>query len=168
MSTQSLVKLLFSLPTIYIAHQQMRRKLILVLVLLGLGGAILPRLFIRESGRINSRAVDSLQTIHAAQRVYAQARPDRGFASSLAELGPSPGDALIDSVLSSGRKSGYIFILNTAPPDSSGRIMHYTLVARPGRYEKEARSFFIDESGVERFTTENRAATVNDAPIKIE
>jgi hypothetical protein len=46
--------------------------------------------------------------------------------------------------------------------------MHCTLVARPEKYKKETRSFFVDEPGVERFTTENRAATVNDAPSEIE
>jgi hypothetical protein len=42
--------------------------------------------------------------------------------------------------------------------------VHYTLVARPENYGTGKPSFFTDESGVERFTNSNRAATVNDPP----
>jgi type II secretory pathway pseudopilin PulG len=144
----------------------MRRKLTLALVLLGAAAAILSSLLVRESRQINTRSVDSLQTIHSAQAAYAQIHPDRGFAPSLTELGPSSGEAMIDDVLASGRKSGYIFILSTAPPDSRGRIVHYTVVASPEKHDKGTRSLFIDESGIERFTTENRAATITDPPLK--
>ena len=143
----------------------MRRKLILALALLGLAAAVV--ILIPRSRRIGTASVDPLRTIWTAQVVYAQTHPDKGFASSLAELGPSPGAELIDSVLASGRKSGYVFTLSAAPPEANRRVMHYTLAARPEKYEKETRSLFIDESGVERFTTENRAATVNDAPFGI-
>lgn len=136
----------------------MRRKLILVLLVLAAAFAIL----VRESRRIDTPSEDPLRTISAAQLVYAQTHPDKGFASSLAELGPAPGDELIDSVLASGRKSGYAFTLNAAPPEASGRIIHYTLVARPETYGKGSPSFFTDETGVEHITVENRAATVND------
>jgi hypothetical protein len=144
----------------------MRRKLILVLVLLGLAAAI--AIFVPRSRRIGTVSVDSLRTIYTAQVTYAQSHLDKGFASSLADLGPSPGAELIDSVLATGRKSGYVYTLIAAPPEASGRIMHYTVVARPEKYEEETRGFFIDESGVARFTTENRAATVSDAPSRIE
>jgi type II secretory pathway pseudopilin PulG len=141
----------------------MNRRLILVLVVLGLAAAVIfPRLFLRESRRVGTRSVDTLETIKAAQAIYARTHPGRGFASSLAELGPGPGAQLIDSVLASGRKSGYVYSLNTTPPDSSGRIAHYTVIVRPEKYGPESPSFFIDETGVERFTVENRAPTVND------
>lgn len=125
-------------------------------------------IFIPKSRRIGTASVDPLRPMCTAQVVYAQTHPAKGFASSLAELGPSPGAELIDSVLASGRKSGYVFTLNAFALEASGCIMHNTLVARPEKYEKESRSFFMDESGVERFTTENRAATVNDAPSGID
>jgi hypothetical protein len=144
----------------------MRHKLIAALVLLIIvGGTVI---FLRESPRVATRKVDYLYAVNAAQVLYARTHPTKGFAPSLAELGPSPGAALIDPGLASGKKSGYVFILNTAPPDSSGRIMHYTLVARPETYRTESLSFFIDESGVERFTVDNRAATVNDLPTGIK
>src|ERR1700739_1802106 len=113
----------------------MRRSLILVLVLLVLAAAVV--ISVRESRLINTRSVDSLRTINMAQVAYAETHPNKGFASSLAELGPSPGAELIDPGLASGTKSGYVFNLNAAPPEASGRITHYTVVARPEKYGAE-------------------------------
>ena len=91
----------------------MRRKILLVFALLVLaGGFVLPKLFLREARPLWDQSVDSLHTINAAQIEYARTHPDKCFASSLVELGPNSGDALIDSVLASGRKSGYVFFLN--------------------------------------------------------
>jgi hypothetical protein len=136
----------------------MRRKLILALVVLAAAIAI----FVRESRRIDTPSEDPLRTINGAQVVYAQTHPGKGFASALAELGPAPGDELIDSVLASGRKSGHAFTLNAAQPEASGRITHYTLVARPETYGEGRPSFFTDETGVGHITVANRAAAVND------
>jgi hypothetical protein len=47
----------------------------------------------------------------------------------------------------------------------SGRVSRFFVVARPEKYQEGERSFFIDESGVERFTTEDRAATAADPPV---
>ena len=141
----------------------MNRKLILVLAILGLAMVVVvPRLYVRALRHFGTRAADSLMTINTAQVVYARAHPDKGFASSLAELGPSPGADLIDPVLASGKKSGYVYVLAAMPPDSSGRVTHYTLVVRPEKYTSGAASFFTDETGVERFTFENRVPTPND------
>ena len=144
----------------------MNRKLILVLVILGLAMVVvLPRLYFRALRHIGTRAADSLMTISAAQVIYARTHPHKGFASSVAELGPSPGAELIDGVLASGKKSGYVYVLTATPPDSSGRVTHYTLVVRPEKYTSETASFFMDETGVERFTFENRVPTAND-PVR--
>jgi len=128
---------------------------------------ILPNLFsLQERILYEASAVGSLRTINTAQIEYAGSYPDRGFASSLAELEPGSGD-LIDSVLASGKKSSYVFILTAAPPDSRGRIVRYSVLARPQHYGKNiTHSFFSDESGVLRFTTENRAATIQDPPLQ--
>jgi hypothetical protein len=129
---------------------------------------ILPNLlFFRERAHYEASAVGSLRTINVAQVEYARTHPDRGFASSLAELGPGSDDPLIDSVLASGKKSSYIFILTAASPDSHGRIVRYGITARPQHYGKNIKhNFFTDESGVLRFTTENRAATAQDPTLQ--
>jgi type IV pilus assembly protein PilA len=128
---------------------------------------ILPNLLLfQERAPDEASAVGSLRTINVAQVEYARTHPDRGFASSLAELGPGSDDPLIESVLASGKKSGYVFILTAAPPDSHGRIVRYVITARPQHYGKTKHSFFTDESGVLRFTTENRAATAEDPVLQ--
>jgi hypothetical protein len=129
---------------------------------------ILPNLLLfRERAPYEASAVGSLRTINVAQVEYARTHPDRGFASSLTELGPGSDDPLIDSVLASGGKSSYIFILTAAPPNSHGRIVRYGITARPQHYGKNIKhNFFTDESGVLRFTTENRAATAHDPALQ--
>ena len=141
----------------------MNRKLILVLVILSLATVVvLPRLYFRALRHFGTRTADSLMIINSAQVIYARTHPDKGFASSLAELGPSPGAELIDPVLASGKKSGYVYVLTAMPADFSGRVTHYTLVVRPEKYSPETASFFTDETGVERFTFENRVPTATD------
>jgi len=128
---------------------------------------VVPNIFLQERAPNEASSVGSLRTINTAQDEYARAHPDKGFASSLAELGPESGAALIDSVLASGRKSGYVFVLTAASPDSHGRITHYTVIARPQRYGKEGKhSFLMDESGVQHFTTEDRAPTAQDPALQ--
>lgn len=131
-----------------------------------LAAIVFPHLIHQEGPRYESSAVGSVRTIITAQDEYARIHADKGFASSLAELGPKPGDALIDDVLASGRRSGYVFLLTTAPPDPSGHITHYSVTARPKEYGKYGkRCFFADESRVIRFTAEDRAPTAQDPAL---
>ena len=60
----------------------------------------------------------------------------------------------------------YAFTMIAGPADARGRITKYTVVARPEKSGHDGwRRFFIDESGVIRWTTEDRPPTVLDAPI---
>jgi hypothetical protein len=87
---------------------------------------ILPNLLLyRLRAHDEASSVGALRTINVAQVEYARTHPDRGFASSLAELGPGSDDPLIDSTLASGVKGSYIYILTAAPRDSHGRIVRY-------------------------------------------
>ena len=143
----------------------MKRRIASSLVILVLLGILVVGTVLWEKERTDTRASDPLRTIYAAQSEYAREHPDRGFASSLDALGNDSMGPLIDSALASGTKSGYEYILWTAAPDSQGRVTRFFAVARPQNFRKGERSFFIDESGVERFTTENRAATATDPPV---
>jgi hypothetical protein len=126
---------------------------------------ILPNLLLSKlRAPSEASAVSSLRTLNVAQVEYARTHPSKGFASSLTQLGPT-GDFLIDSVLASGEKDNYVFIL-TGSSDSRGQVVRYTITARPKRYDKNTRrSFFTDESGVLRLTTENRAPTAQDPAL---
>jgi len=66
----------------------------------------------------------------------------------------------IDSVLLSGTKDGYAF-------STSGDADTFIVNARPLDYGSTGtRSFFSDESGVIRYTREDRPATVEDSPLE--
>jgi type IV pilus assembly protein PilA len=100
-------------------------------------------------------AVASLRTIHAAESMYAAAYPDVGYAGNLADLGTHGGTCetigktnsclIMDSLLTSGVKSGYIFELvgDGNVPDRS-----YTVTATPESIGSSGRCVLsVDQSG---------------------
>lgn len=115
--------------------------------------------------------VGSLRQYVTACISYSNTHPERGFPANLSVLGPAD-DGLLDTVLAppggvnTATKSGYKFTYTPGQPDRQGRITGFTSSARPVKYEKTGkRSFFADETGVIRFTTEDRAATAHDQPL---
>jgi type IV pilus assembly protein PilA len=136
-------------------------------LLLILAAIMIPCFVGSRSAANEASAVGSLRTIDTAQLHFSENHPKKSFASSLAELGPPPGADLIDAALVSRTKSGYVFTFKPGSPDPSGPIPHYTVTARPQTFEKTGyRSFFTDESGVIRYTVENRPATATDPPLQ--
>jgi len=80
------------------------------------------------------------------------------YAVSLGSLSASK---RIASVLASGTKDGYTFTVSTGTGNAT-----YTIDARPITYDETGtRSFFADETGVIRYTTEDRPATSEDPPL---
>jgi len=142
-----------------------RRRIASSGVVLFLLGILIIGAVLWEKGRIGTRASDPLRTIFLAQIEYAREHSDKGFATSLEELGNDSSGSLVNSALASGTKSGCEFILWTAGPSPEGRVERFFVVTRPQKYQEGELSFFIDESGVERFTTANRAATAADPPV---
>jgi hypothetical protein len=150
----------------------------------GFGGAIfclfLTALFMpnlidghHRGSRNEASAVGSLRSINTGEVTYASTY-GKSFSPTLTALGPPAqgiqrsADAadLIDSLLAGGQKSGYNFIYTPGPRDAQGRIVRYTVVARPATPGVSGqRSFFTDETGVLRATLDDRPATVSDPPI---
>jgi hypothetical protein len=125
-------------------------------------------------GMNESSAVGSIRTIITGQVTYYTTYPDRGFAASLSLLGPPPEGQqpspeaadYIDFNLAQGEKNGYRFTLVPGPPDPSGKISTFVVHARPIVYERTGlRSFRGDDSGIIRFTAEDRLVTEADPPI---
>jgi hypothetical protein len=121
-------------------------------------------------------AMGSLRTINTTEITYASTY-DGGYSPDLASLGPGgtgPPSAsaagLIDSVLATGRKSGYIFTYTPGQRDPKGRIGSYTVTACPITYDRDGRgsrtSFFTDETGFIRQTDENRPPTGQDPIVR--
>jgi len=116
-----------------------------------------------------ANAVGAVRTINTAEVTYA-ATYNTGYTRTLAEMGETSAGVkesasranLIDSQLAAGRKHGYVFTYRPGPKGKDGKTSSYTLTARPIKWQKDAVSFFSDQTGVIRWTRENRAPTAKD------
>jgi|SRR5579859_5536457 len=133
-------------------------------------GAVLDEAEGSRFAEINVSAIVSLRAINAAEGEYSS-KYNRGYSPNLNALGPSSGSAqpgastagLIDSALASGMIKAYTFIYSPGPRDSSGHILSYTLSARCSC--AKGNNYFTQESGVIRYTHENRPANAKDDPL---
>ena len=104
-----------------------------------------------------------MRTLHSAQATY-QATSGNGNYGSLNNLRQAE---FIDAVLASGKKYGYLFVVQTmARTDASGA--RFSITATPQSYRKTGRkSFYVDETGVIRGADKNGApANADDPPIQ--
>jgi RNA polymerase subunit RPABC4/transcription elongation factor Spt4 len=104
-----------------------------------------------------AHARDGLAAVQEALTAYQAS--EGSFPSSLEALG--------DRVRAAAQKaqSGHYTLQYTpGKPDADGRIRSYTLLARSGNFGYL--NFYTDESGVFRVTADDRAATVQDPPLK--
>jgi hypothetical protein len=117
-------------------------------------------------------AIGCLRTINTAEVAYAGTYA-QGFSATLAALGMTAGQTvptaeaaeLIDEHLTTGKMGGYHFVYKSGARDKAGHISAYTVTARPLKWQKGVPSFFTDETGVIRWTKQNRAATREDPTI---
>ena len=101
-------------------------------------------------------AISSVKNMITSQITYSVAV---GRGNSAVDLEALKSVGLMDSVPRSGTKDGYTF-------STSGDADTFTVNARPLTYGSTGtRSFFSDETGVIRYTREDRPATVEDPPL---
>ncbi|HEV8385054.1 MAG TPA: DUF4349 domain-containing protein [Candidatus Acidoferrales bacterium] len=118
----------------------------------------IPNLLRSRIASNEASAVSSLRSLNTVCQSYASTYGE--FPESLAQLGPgnppSKNSAdLVDGVLARGAKNGYLFTYSPGPPSASGRVLSYTITAHPLNAGKSGqRSFFTDQSGVIRASTE--------------
>jgi type IV pilus assembly protein PilA len=96
-----------------------------------------------------SSAVESVQTIMAAENTYSSLHPQAGYTCAMTDLG---NDHLIDSKLASGPRNGYAFELMACSPGPDGNgNRSYQVVAYPVTVNQTGvRAFCGDESGLIR------------------
>jgi len=145
--------------------------LIVLAIILIIAAIALPNLMMARMSANEASAVQSIRTIQSSETAYATTYPAVGFSSTLAELNGASNSAcsassaqacLIDSVLASGNKNGYIF---TWTGDGLTPSVSYTINADPSaRGASGRRSFFSSYPGVIRFNVAT-PATVNDPTI---
>ncbi len=144
--------------------------LIVVAIILIIAAIAIPNLLRSRMAANEASAVGSLRTLNTACVTYSTTY-GTGFpaGTTLAPLGPgSPATAaaadLIDSVLVTGTKSGYVFTY-TAGAAVGGTINTYTLTAVPANIGTTGqRQFFTDQSAVIR-ANPSGAATAASTPI---
>jgi len=128
----------------------------------------IPNLLRAKMAANESSAVGSLRTITTGEITYASMCPNIGFAKSLVELGPDgtvcpDGKNQIDSTLAIGIKNGYKFMPSTTNFSGQAPETTFGWTADPISPSTGTRHFFVDQSGVIRFTTGTRANA--DSPV---
>ncbi len=114
---------------------------------------------VRESKGVSPEqyAISSMRNVVTSQITYSETIGGGTYADSLDLLYSSN---LIDSVLASGTIDGYTVTVSTGSGNDS-----FAIYVTPITYDERRRSFFSDESGVIRYTAEERPATVRDTPL---
>ena len=145
--------------------------LIVVAIILTIAAIALPNLMSARMSANEASAVQSLRTIQTAETAYATTFPNVGFSATLADLdgasnslcvASSTQACLIDNVLASGTKNGYII---TWTGDGLTPSFSYNINADPVvRGASGRRSFFTNYPGVIRYNASG-PATMNDPTI---
>ena len=145
--------------------------LIVVTIIMIIAAIAIPNLVLSKSQANETAAVQSLKTLNEAVLLYQNTYG--GFPHQLSDMGPVSGGAapsssaadLIDSVLSSGVKSGYKFSYTASASDPSGNVLNYSVAASPVTPGTSGqRSFYTDQSGTIRASL-NGAADSSSSPI---
>lgn len=115
--------------------------------------------------------VSAMRTIATATVLY-DAAYHQGYPSSLAALGPANGAQtgashadIIDVVLASGTRNGYIFIYAPSDPSDVGQYSSYTVHASPLKPGLTGRNYFyLDQTTILRFK-QSGPADATSTPI---
>jgi hypothetical protein len=110
-------------------------------------------------------AVHSILTVEKCAAAYSSDHPESGYPASLALLGQS-GSNCVEPGLATGTSHGYTFAYTAGPKDAQGRVLTYTVTARPEDFRRSGDvNYFLDETGVIRSTPEDRPSTAQDPPL---
>lgn len=154
--------------------------LIVVAIILIIAAIAIPNLMKSRMTAQQAAAVGSLRALYTAATTY-YATYSNGYPPSLAALGPPTGGGenatcdnanLIDNLLASGHKQGYVFTytgksaVGTAGQGCSNPgFDSFTINADPiVRGQTGQLSYYIDASGTIRYNT-TQPATASDPPI---
>lgn len=146
--------------------------LIVVAIILVIAAIAIPNLIRARIAANQAAAVENCRTITSAEIIY-YTTYGVGFAPSLNALGGPVAGApivsnaqLIDDVLSTGNRSGYIFSYVPLSIDSNGAYQDYSLNADPQTIALTGNNhYFTDEPSVIHVNT-TAPAGITDPPIQ--
>jgi len=108
-------------------------------------------------------AISYVRRIVTSQISYSMTIDQGSYAPSLKELQDAE---LIGDRLGSGTTDGYGYLMTAGPTDEQGTITTFSVVASPVEYGVNGwANFYSDESGVIRYTVEDRPAQFKDLPL---
>jgi type IV pilus assembly protein PilA len=141
--------------------------LIVVAIILIIAAIAIPNLLRSRMAANEASAVGSIRTINTASVTYSTTYPDAGYPGALSQLAPaatasSAAADLIDSVLASGTKSGYSFVMT---PGTGTPSTGYTVTGKPISASSGTRGFYSDQSGVIRGDVSGTATSAS-APLQ--
>jgi type IV pilus assembly protein PilA len=150
--------------------------LIVVAIILIIAAIAIPNLLRARMAANESSAVGSDRTLNTAEITYNSTYPTFGFAQTLLELGSPAGVAcvpaqadscLIDSVLTTGVKSGYNFAIGAGAAQAGGIYVQYEVSASPiTENQTGIRSFCSVEDAVVRVQPAG-GAIANEAACQV-
>ncbi len=140
-------------------------EIMIVVAIIALLAAIaVPNLLRARVTSNEGAAIATMKAISSAAHVYRTS--NSGYPALLSELYLNQTPPYIDSVLANGTKQGYAFSFTGTDDDGYGNFQGFTVTATPVTPGVTGyRYFFLDVSGVIRFSTTGEA-TENDDPIE--
>jgi type IV pilus assembly protein PilA len=138
--------------------------LIVVAIILTIAAIALPNFLKSRVAANEAAAVTHVRTLSTAEIAYAQTYPDLGYTCNISELGPPAGGGamsstaagIVDPVLASGTKQGYVFTLTNCLGTPK---VTYNSAGVPQNSSTGVRSFCSDASGIISFAQDGTAAS---------
>jgi prepilin-type N-terminal cleavage/methylation domain-containing protein len=143
-------------------------ELMIVVAIIAIIAAIaIPNLLRSRMSANEAGAAGAMRTISSSEVGY-QTAAIRADATGIGQYGtldelsaPAAGQPFIDAVLGAGVKHGYNFV--AVPVD--GGAPTYTATAAPVSDRTGVKQYFVDESGVIRFTADGTAPGAGSPPL---
>ena len=136
-------------------------------IILIIAAIAIPNLLRAKMAANESSAVGSVRNLITAEASYRVIHTDAGCTCSLSDLAAA---GLINSILASGQKSGYVFELqNCSAEIEGGPISKFQVSATPFKHNQSGvRAFCADESAVIRLDTNGSAQDCLDHGSPLE
>jgi hypothetical protein len=117
---------------------------------------VMPRPSVPPRARAEANAVNSLERVAAA--IVAYSKQDGSYPNSIEQVSSQTRPAFEDALA-----HGYHLVYRAGSAGNDGNIHTFVLLARPEYYGYS--NFYADQTGVIRWTSQNRPATAQDPPI---
>ncbi|MCZ6620569.1 MAG: prepilin-type N-terminal cleavage/methylation domain-containing protein [Deltaproteobacteria bacterium] len=133
-------------------------ELLIVVLIIGIIAQMaIPHLMQSKLAANEASAITTVRSVLNAETLYVTTVGSGRYAT----MGALVSGMLVDTVVGSSTKDGYVFAISLSASDTG-----FAIDARPTGYRNSGiRSFFADETAVIRYTTADSAATANDTPL---